>query len=114
MPRERHSLAASIASIERGRLSGSEWTWISITPFRVCAVSADAATRRLMHQVIDLLLQSHIILRLAIVRHEAVDLLLDIGQLGITIAGEGRDLRDGLVETSQTNQRGGLGLFEAG
>src|SRR5262249_26425975 len=68
MPRVRASLAASMASIERGTLSGSEWTWMSTTPLRVCPKS-DAA-RNVAHssvmgtalsltQVIDFLFIFH-------------------------------------------------------
>src|ERR1700730_18474351 len=133
MPRDFASLARSIASIERGTLSGSWWAWMSITPVRVWADStgirknrtqagkpvllslcffawrddfkpknvgskAEVAGRRpaprwrlqvvdafaacravlLMHEVIDLFHYPDIILRLAVVRQKAVDLLLDI------------------------------------
>jgi hypothetical protein len=33
------SFATSSASIERGRLSGSLWTWISIVPARIAFAS---------------------------------------------------------------------------
>src|SRR5258706_7148470 len=97
MPRDRASLAMSIASIDRGTLSGSEWTWISTTPVRVCAEAVTAMNRRLLHQVIDLLDQLHIILRLPVVCQEAVDLLLHVGQLRVTESSERRDLGNRFV-----------------
>src|SRR5438046_950627 len=97
MPRERASLAASMASIDRGMLSGSEWTWISTTPFSVCAAAVTATSRRLLHQIIDLLDHPDIILRLSIVRQQPVDLLLHVRQLCVAKSGERANLGHRLV-----------------
>src|SRR5882672_6804466 len=101
MPRERASLAMSMASIERGTLSGSEWAWISTTPFRLWADSVAASRSRLLHQIIDLLHNPHIELRLAVVRQEAVDLLLHIRQLRVTKAGKGGDFGHRFVQAAK-------------
>src|SRR3981081_1512748 len=112
MPRDRASLARSIASIERGALSGSGWAWMSITPVRVWADRQRAnseqakACSTLVDKVIDLFHYPDIILRLAVVRQKAVDLLLDVGQLRITVAGEGGNLCDRRVQAAQPRQCG--------
>src|ERR1700726_1435355 len=100
MPPDLASLARSIASIERGTLSGSWWAWMSITPVRLCADRERAnneqakAYSTLVHQVIDLFHYPDIILRLAVVSHETVNLLLDVGQLRVTEPGESWNLCD--------------------
>src|SRR5438876_7682041 len=55
MRRVRASLAASMASIERGTLSGSEWTWMSMTPLRLCAESEAEQRRKLAHHFLFIL-----------------------------------------------------------
>src|SRR5580704_8365297 len=102
MPRDFASFATSMASIERAVLSGSEWTWMSIAPFRVCPKSAAPLRKSspalpqtiLVHKFIDLSHHSHIILRLPVVRQEAVDFLFHIGQLRVTESREGRNFRN--------------------
>src|ERR1700704_3669 len=54
MPRCLASRARSMASMERGMLSGSTWAWISITPFKsdcARAVKANKLRQRLIQMI---------------------------------------------------------------
>src|ERR1700704_3387481 len=114
MPRVRASLAISIASMERGTLSGSEWTWISITPVRLCAASTTGIRKSVLaYKIVNLLNRAHIKFRLSVVRQESINLLLDIGQLRITKTCESWNLANRRIQAAQPLQRRVGGLLDS-
>src|SRR5712692_3550241 len=60
MPRCLASRAKSMASIERGMLSGSTWAWKSITPLRLdCACAVEASRVKQSPAQVSLIIARH-------------------------------------------------------